>query len=106
MWIQGAVCSGVVHAYQGPALSSVPAAIVVLTQMPSPECFVGAQERRPEPTMKKWGDASKTCVSILQDTAKHNRRGLVAFCQECWRFTDFWHIKGTIQMTKLKIDAC
>jgi len=37
-------------------------------------------------------------------------RELVAFCQGCWRFTDFRHNKGTIAalelMTKLKIDAC
>jgi len=60
--------------------------------------------------MMNWGgNASKPCASILQDTAEHNRRELVAFCQECWHFTDFWHNKGTTAalelMTKLKIDA-
>ena len=43
------------------------------------------------------------------DTAEHNRRELVAFCQGCWHFTDFRHNKGTIAalelMTKLKIDV-
>ena len=59
--------------------------------------------------MTNWGNASKTFASIPQDTAKHNRRELVAFCQGRWHFTDFRHIKGTIAalelMTKLKIDA-
>ena len=59
--------------------------------------------------MTSWGNASKTCASISQDTAEHNRRELVAFCQGCWHFTDFRHNKGTIAalelMTKLKIDA-
>ena len=48
-------------------------------------------------------------ANTLQDTAEHNRRELVAFCQECWHFTDFRHNKGTTAalelMTKLKIDA-
>jgi hypothetical protein len=68
-----------------------------------------AQGRRPEPKMTNWGNVSKTCASILQDTAKHNRREQVAFCQRCWRFADFRHNKRTIAalelMTKLKIDA-
>jgi len=59
--------------------------------------------------MTNWGNASKTCASIPQDTAEHNRRELVAFCQGCWHFTDFRHNKGKIAalelMTKLKIDA-
>ena len=65
---------------------------------------------RPEPTLMHWGNASKTCASIPQDTADHNRRELAGFCQECWRFAYFWHNNGTIAalelMTKLKIDAC
>jgi len=75
----------------------------------SPEGSVRAQGQRPEPTMTNWGNASKTCASISQDTAEHNRRELVAFCQGCWHFTDFRHNKGTIVapvlMTKLEIDA-
>ena len=75
----------------------------------SSEGCVRAQGRRPEPTMTNWGNASKTCASIPQDTAEHNRRELVAFCQGCWHFTDFRHNKGTIAalelMTKLKIDT-
>jgi len=59
--------------------------------------------------MTNWGNASKTCASIPQDTAEHNRRELVAFCQKCWHFTDFRHNKGTIAalelMIKFKIDA-
>jgi len=75
----------------------------------SSEGCVRAQGQRPEPTMTNWGNASKTCASIPQDTAEHNRRELVAFCQGCWHFTDFQHNKGTIAalelMTKIKIDA-
>ena len=60
--------------------------------------------------MINWGNASKTCASIPQDTAEHNRRELVAFCQGCWHFTDFRLNKGTITvqdlMIKLKVDAC
>ena len=59
--------------------------------------------------MTNWGNASKTCASIPKDTAEHNRRELVAFCQGCWHFTDFRHNKGTIAtpelMIKIKIDA-
>jgi len=59
--------------------------------------------------MTNWGNASKTCASIPHDTAKPNRRELVAYCQGCWYLTDFWHKKGIIAalelMTKLKIDA-
>jgi len=59
--------------------------------------------------MTNWGNASKTCASIPQDTAEHNRRQLVAFCQGCWHFTYFQHNKGRMTAleltTKLKIDA-
>jgi len=109
MWIQEAVRSDVAHTYRGPALSPVPAVIVVLSQMCLARRLLRTQGLQPEPTMTKWGIASKTCASILQDSADHNRRELVAFYQGCWYFTDFWHNKGTIAalelMTKLKIDA-
>jgi len=39
----------------------------------SPEGCIRARERRPEPTMTNSGNASKTCASIPQDTAEHNR---------------------------------
>jgi len=59
--------------------------------------------------MTNWGNASKTCTSILQDIAVRNRRELVVFCPGCWHLTDFRHNKGTLAalelMTKLKIDA-
>jgi len=76
---------------------------------PSQEGCVGAQGQRPEPTITNWSNASKTCTNILQDTAGHNRRELVAFCQGCWYFTDSGTTKGTMAalelMTKLKVDA-
>jgi len=60
--------------------------------------------------MTNWVNVIKTCTSIPQDTAEHNRRELVAFCQGCWHFTDFQHNNETIEalelMTKLNIDAC
>jgi len=75
----------------------------------SPECCVRARGRRPEPTMTNWGNASKICASIPQDTADHNRRELIAFCQGCWYCIDFRHNTGTIAAleltSKLKIDA-
>jgi len=40
----------------------------------SPEGCGRAQGRRPEPTMTNCGNASKTCASIPQDAAEHNRR--------------------------------
>jgi len=63
--------------------------------------------------VQNWGSASKTCASIPQDTTKHNKRELVAICQGCWHFADFWRNKETIASTiaalktttKLKIDA-
>jgi len=76
---------------------------------PSPESCPNAQRRRPEPTMTNWGNASKTWSGIPHDTAEHNKRKLVAFCQGCWRFINFRHNKGSIAqlelMTKLKIDT-
>ena len=60
--------------------------------------------------MTNWGNASKNCANILQDTVKHNRLELVAFCYGCWRFTNFRHNKVTLAalelMTKLNIDKC
>jgi len=38
--------------------------------------------------MTNWGNASKNCASILQDTVEHKRRELVAFWYGCWHFTD------------------
>ena len=57
--------------------------------------------------MSNWGNASKTCASIPQYTAEHNRRELVNLCQGCWHLTDFRHNKGTIEAPELmtKIDA-
>jgi len=43
----------------------------------SPEGYARAQRWWPEPTMTNWGNASKTCASIPQDTDEHNRRELV-----------------------------
>ena len=45
--------------------------------------FPSPQGRWPEPTMTNWGNASETCARIWQDTAMHNRREVVAFCQGC-----------------------
>jgi len=75
----------------------------------SPVGWVWAPGRRPEPTRTTWGNASKNCASLPQDIAKHNKRELAAFCQGCWRFTEFRRNTGIISalelMTKLKIDA-
>jgi len=66
---------------------------------PLPQDCVGAPGWWPEPTMTNWGNTSKNCASIPQDTAKHNRQELVAFCQlqcqECWYFTYFNHNSST-----------
>jgi len=40
------------------------------------------------------GNASKTRASLSQATVEQNRRELVAFCQQCWQFTNFRHNKG------------
>jgi len=42
----------------------------------SPKGCVRAQGWQPESTMTNWVNASKTCASILQDTAEHNTREL------------------------------
>jgi len=67
----------------------------------SPEGCVCAQGRWPKATVTNFRNASKTCASIPQDTAKHYRRELVVFCQGCWCFTDFQHNKGTIVALEL-----
>jgi len=42
------------------------------------------------------GNASKTRANLSQATVEQNRRELVAFCQQCWQFTNFRHDKGEI----------
>jgi len=55
------------------------------------------------------GNARKTWASLPQATVEQNRRELVAFCQQCWQFTNFRHNKGEIGilplMMKLLIHA-
>ena len=49
------------------------------------------------------GNASKTRASLPQATVEQNRRELVAFCQQCWRFTNFRHNKGEIGILPLMV---
>jgi len=55
------------------------------------------------------GNASKKWASLPQVTVEQNRQELVAFCQQCWQFTNFRHNKGEIGilplMVKLLIDT-
>ena len=76
---------------------------------PLPEGCMGhaSPGRLPEPTMTNVGrNAGKNHASIPQDTAvgEHNTRKLVAFCQGCWCFIDFWHNKGKIAAKTPKIE--
>jgi len=49
------------------------------------------------------GNASKTRASLPQATVGQNRRELVAFCQQCWQFTNFRHNKGEIGILPLMV---
>ena len=49
------------------------------------------------------GDASKTRASLPQETVEQDRRELVAFCQQCWQFTNFRHNKGEIGILPLMV---
>jgi len=49
------------------------------------------------------GNASKTRASLPQATVERNRRELVAFCQQCWQFTNFRHNKGEIGILPLMV---
>jgi len=55
------------------------------------------------------GNASKARASLSQVTVEQNRQELVAFCQQCWQFTNFRHNKGEIGilplMMRLLIDT-
>jgi len=55
------------------------------------------------------GNASKIQASLPQATIEQNRRELVAFCQQCWQFTNFRRNKGEIgilpSMVRLLIDT-
>jgi len=47
------------------------------------------------------GNTSKTRASLPQATVAQNRRELVAFCQQCWQFTNLRHNKGEIGILPL-----
>jgi len=47
------------------------------------------------------GNASKTWASLPQATVEQNGRDLVAFCQQCWPFTNLRHNKGKIGILPL-----
>ena len=49
------------------------------------------------------GNVSKTRASLPQATVEQNRRELVAFCQQCWQFTNFRHNTGEIGILPLKV---
>jgi len=49
------------------------------------------------------GNASKTRASLPQATVEQNRRELVAFCQQCWQFTNFRHNKDDIGILSLMV---
>jgi len=49
------------------------------------------------------GNASQTQASLPQATVEQNRRELVAFCQQCWQFTNFRHNKGEIGILPLMV---
>jgi len=49
------------------------------------------------------GNASKTRASLPPATVEQNRRTLVAFCQQCWRFTNFMYNKGKIGILPLMV---
>jgi len=49
------------------------------------------------------GNASKTRASLPQATVEQNRRELVAFCQQCWQFTNFRYNKGEIGILPLMV---
>jgi len=49
------------------------------------------------------GNASKTWASLPQATVEQKRRELVAFCQQCWQFTNFRHNKGKIGILPLMV---
>ena len=49
------------------------------------------------------GNASKTRASLPQATVEQSRRELVAFCQQCWQFTNFRHSKGEIGILLLMV---
>ena len=49
------------------------------------------------------GNASKTRASLPQATVEQNRQELVAFCQQCWQFTNFRHNKGEIGILPLMV---
>ena len=49
------------------------------------------------------GNASKTRASLPQATVEQNRQELVAYCKQCWQFTNFRHNKGEIGILSLMV---
>jgi len=45
----------------------------------------------------------RTRASLPQATVEQNRRELVAFCQQCWLFTNFRRNKGEIGILPLRV---
>ena len=77
-----------------------------------PLVWLASASRSPAPLRKEngpvaareWGNASKTRSSLPQSTVEHDRRELVAFCQQCWQFTEFRHGKGAIEQLHIFTD--
>ena len=89
--------------------------VCVLTVAPSPPSSLPLECSAPSPqepvrkeiglaAAREWGNASETRSNLPQSTVEHNRRELVAFCQQCWQFTDFRHGKGAIGKLQLFTD--
>ena len=49
------------------------------------------------------GNASMIRASLPQAIVEQNRQELVAFCQQCWQFTNFRHTKGEIGILPLMV---
>jgi len=49
------------------------------------------------------GNASNTRACLPQATVEQNRQELVAFCQQCWPFANFWHNKDEMGILPLMV---
>jgi len=97
-------CTSPSSPLHAPSIPSTPS-----SQVPGVDSLCSPMQQVRGGVSPSRGNASKTRATLPQATVEQNRQELVAFCQQCWHFTNFRHNTGEIGilplMVKLLIDT-